>query len=302
MKRLKTCVIGSYPVSVNTGEIVGSYFQMQEASWQHYIDSAVNDMISAGIDIVSDGQTRDPFIQLFSRRLGGCRVRARTEIIGPVVYKNPITIPDIKHVRKILPKNKELVGVLTGPFTLAKSCVDLFYHDEQKFAFAFADALQQEANELQHHVDLLSIDEPFFSTNMPEYGKELIRKITKNVSSCPTRLHVCGDVSRVVPTLLEMPVDILAHEFKASPHLFDVFREHSSFSQRICLGAVRSDDDKVESVENIVTHIQRGREVFGEKLLLLSPDCGLRLLPRDIAYQKLKNLVLAGEQINDQYK
>ncbi|MFH1100897.1 MAG: hypothetical protein V1726_02525 [Methanobacteriota archaeon] len=295
--RMKTSVIGSYPVSVDSLGIMSRYFQMQESSWERYIQVAVRDMVSAGVCMVSDGQTRDPFIQLFTRRLGGCRVRARTEVIGPVEYCGPIILKDQQVVRRLLSGKGELVGVLTGPFTLMKSCVDMFYHDERELAFAFADVVRQEASELQHHVDCVSIDEPFFSTEMPEYGKELIDCICKSITVCPTRLHVCGDVSQIVSDLLEMPVDILAHEFKASPHLFDAFSEHSGFPQSICLGSVRSDSDRVESVEEIVSHIEHGLDVFGEKLIQLSPDCGQRLLPRKAAYQKLKNLVQAGERV-----
>ena len=293
-KKIKTSVIGSYPIQVNPLEMMHQYYQQQEILWEPYIDAAVQDMVKVGVDIVSDGQTRDPFIQLFTRKMGGCRVRARTEIIGPVEYCGPITIPDQKYVRQIIPKTTELIGVLTGPFTLMNSCVDLFYHDEKELAFAFASALRKEAEQLQHHVDLISIDEPFFSTSLPDYGKELLEVITKNIS-CPTRLHACGDVSKAVTQLVEMPVNILSHEFKASPFLFDVFKEYPGFSQQICLGCVRSDNDRVESVKEIVAHIEKGVEVFGEKIVQLSPDCGQRLLPRDIAFQKLRRLIQAGE-------
>jgi 5-methyltetrahydropteroyltriglutamate--homocysteine methyltransferase len=294
--KVKTCVIGSYPVCVDSMEFMHGYFNQREVSWEKYIGYAVNDMVNAGIDIVSDGQTRDPFIQIFTRRLKGCRVRDRTEVVDKVEYNSPITMMDQKYVRGLIPKDKELIGVLTGPYTLASSCVDLFYNDEKDLAFDFAYALKKEAGVLQKHVDMISIDEPAFSNNMPEYGRDLIGIVTKDVS-CPTRLHACGDVSSIVPELIEMPVDILSHEFKASPHLFDSFKEHS-FSQKICLGSVRSDDTRVEPVEEIIDHIKKALNLFGDKIVQISPDCGQRLLPRDIAFQKLKNLVKAGENIN----
>ena len=294
--KIKTCVIGSYPVHVDAMDFMNGYFDQKEVSWNKYIESAVSDMVNAGIDIVSDGQTRDPFIQIFTRKLKGCRVRDRTEIINKVEYDNPITVEDQKYVRSLIPKDKELIGLLTGPYTLTKSCVDLFYNDEKKLAFDFAYALRKEAEILQKHVDMISIDEPFFSNDMPEYGKDLIEIITKDLS-CTTRLHACGDVSNVVTELLEISVDVLSHEFKASPQLFDVFKEYS-FSQKICLGSVRSDDTKVEPVNEIIEHVKNGIDIFEDKICQIAPDCGQRLLPRDVAFQKLKNLVKAGEQIN----
>jgi methionine synthase II (cobalamin-independent) len=295
--KIKTSVIGSYPVFIDTQLVMESYYQEQGISWEKYIEQAVQGMLRAGIDFVSDGQTRDPFIQLFTRHLQGCRIRDRTEIVEHVEYKEPITVADQIYTRRLLPRKTSLIGVLTGPFTLMKSSVDLFYHDEKQLCFDFAAALRKEAELLQKHVDLISIDEPFFSNQLPEYANELVGMLTKHLS-CPTRLHVCGDVSRIIPQLGEMPVNILSHEFKASPFLLDVFREHPC-SKKICLGSIRSDDICVEPVEEIIAHVQKAWNVFGENIMQIAPDCGQRLLPQDVAFQKLSNLVQAGASIND---
>lgn len=295
MKNVKTTVIGSYPVNVETMELMKRYFNQTEVSWDEHIKSAVNDMVNAGIEMISDGQTRDPFVNIFTRKLKGCRIRDRTEIIDKVEYDKPITIADQKYVRSLISKDRQLIGVITGPYTLTNSSVDLFYNDEKELAFDFAYALKQEAQILQKHVDMISIDEPFFSMGVPEYGKELIKIITKDIS-CPTRLHVCGDVSKIAPKVLDMPVDILSHEFKASPKLFDVFKQYN-ITKNICLGSVRSDNSKVESINEIIEHIKKGSDVFGDKISQLAPDCGQRMLPKDVAFQKLKNLVKAGEEV-----
>ena len=185
--RILTTVIGSYPVPINPLALMYHYFNQEAFSWRPYISTAVNDMLTAGIDIVTDGQTRDPFIQLFTRKLKGCRVRNRTEVIDAIEYQTPITVEDQKVVKHLLPQEKQIKGVLTGPYTMACSCVDSFYHDEQQLAFAFAAALKQEAETLQKCVDMISIDEPFFSNHLPDYGRELIQMITSNLSC----LNIC---------------------------------------------------------------------------------------------------------------
>jgi 5-methyltetrahydropteroyltriglutamate--homocysteine methyltransferase len=295
MKNVKTTVIGSYPVEIKNMELMKGYFEQKNVSWNNYIDFAVNDMIGLGIDMISDGQTRDSFVNIFTRKLSGCRIRDRTEIIDKVEYSGPITIEDQKYVKNKIPEKTQLIGVITGPYTLTKSSIDLFYNNEKNLAFDFASALKQEAIELQKFVDLISIDEPFFSMALPEYGKELISTITKDLK-CPTRLHVCGDVSNIVQELSDMPVDVLSHEFKASPKLFNAFKKYN-ISKNICLGSICSDNIKIETVEEITNHIKKGIEVFGDKITQLAPDCGLRMLPRAVAYQKLKNLVIAGEKV-----
>jgi 5-methyltetrahydropteroyltriglutamate--homocysteine methyltransferase len=291
-KKVKTTVVGSYPVNIDPMDYMKGYFDQKSVSWNKHISSAVNDMIDAGIDVVSDGQTRDPFVNIFTRKLKGCRIRDRSEVINKVEYIGPITVVDQKFVKSIIPKDNEIIGLLAGPYTITKSSVNLFYKDEKELAFDFAHSLRQEALNLQKHVDMISVDEPFFSVDFPDYGNELIGIITKNLK-VPTRLHSCGDVSDIIPDLCDTPVDILSHEFKATPSLFNAFKQHSC-SKNICLGSVRSDNEKIETVGEIVNHIKKGNDVFGERITQISPDCGLRLLPRDVAYQKLVNLVKAG--------
>ena len=296
---IKTTVIGSYPAKPDNMAFMRNYFdQTLDNSWEKNIETAVNDMLGAGIDIITDGQTRDPMIQLFTRKFNGCRIRGRAEVINKIGYGESVTVEDQKYVRSLLPKDRKLKGVITGPYTLAKSCVDLYYNDEKQEAFDFASALKQEAELLQKHVDIISMDEPFFSDSVPEYGKNLIKLVTQNIS-LPTALHVCGDTSKSISNLIEMPVDILCLEFKGSPNLFDELKDYS-FPQKICLGSVRSDSSRIESTEEIVEHIKKAISIFGDKIVQISPDCGQRPLSREVAYQKLRNLVKAGEIINGQ--
>ncbi|KYK30311.1 MAG: hypothetical protein AYK22_04195 [Thermoplasmatales archaeon SG8-52-3] len=296
MNLIKTSVIGSYPIDIDTIKHVKAYFKQKIVSWDNYIKSAVKDMLNSGIDIISDGQTRDPFVNIFTRRLKGCRIRDRTEIIDKIEYDGPITVEDQKFIKTFIPKNKHLIGLITGPYTLTNSCVNLFYNNDKELSFDFAKALNQEAKILQKYVDLIGIDEPFFSMGIPDYGKELINTIIKGVS-CPVRLHVCGNVKNVIPELLEMPVDILSHEFKALPMLFDTFNQYD-VKKDICLGSVRSDKSDIESVDEIVNHIKKGIDIFGDRIKQIAPDCGQKMLQKSVAFLKLKNLVKAGEIIN----
>lgn len=283
-------VIGSYPVNINRMQLMQSYFQHQTIpSWNPIIKKAVLDMTKAGVTLVSDGQTRDPFMTIFTRGFSGCQVRERTEVVEPVEFVQPITLDDLEFVRSFLPDDIELLGLLVGPHTLSQSVVDQVYHDEKELAFAFAEALRHEAELIEPVVDMISVDEPFYANGFPEYASELIAQVTKNLS-CPTRLHACGDVTSIVPSLLDLPVDVLSHEFAATPALFDVFNDHDFKGKKICLGSVRSDQDRVESIDEIVTHLTHGIDVFGDTIAQVSPDCGLRLLPQENAFNKLSQL------------
>jgi len=288
---VKTTIIGSYPIDVDRLEQINGYYNQSYISWNKYIKDAVNKQINAGIDVIADGQTRDPFLNIFYRKIKGCRIRDRPEVIDKVEFSGPITIEDQKYVRKIIPKNKKLIGLIAGPYTLTQSCKNLFYKDDKELAFDFAEALKNEAKMLEDHVDMISVDEPFFSVQMPEYAKELISIVTKNIS-LEKRLHVCGDVSDIIPQLIELPIDVLSHEFKAKPELFDKFIQYD-FNQKICLGGVRSDESRIEPVDEIVAHLKKAKKLFEDKIAYISPDCGQRMRTPYEAFQKLKNLVEA---------
>ena len=283
-------VIGSYPVQINRMKMMESYFQqLSLPSWKPFINQAVDQMVKSGVNLVSDGQTRDPFMTIFTRGFNGCQVRERTEVVAPIEFSQPVTLSDIEYVRSILPKDILLLGLLVGPFTLSQSVIDQYYGDEKELAFAFAEVLRKEAESIQPVVDMISVDEPFFANAFPEFANELIKKVLTNIS-CPTRLHACGDVTGIVSNLLDLPVDVLSHEFAATPELFDAFAEFPNEKKQICLGSVRSDQERIESVEEIVDHITRGINLFGTHLIQIAPDCGLRLLPQHNAFMKLKRL------------
>jgi 5-methyltetrahydropteroyltriglutamate--homocysteine methyltransferase len=170
------------------------------------------------------------------------------------------------------------------------------YNDKKELAFAFAEALRQEAESIEPVVDMISIDEPFYANVFPEYAGDLLHHICDTVS-CPTRLHACVDVSNIVSLLLDLPVDVLSHEFMATPSLFDQFADFSCEHKKFCLGSVRSDSDTLESVDELVNHINHGRDVFGDTIVQIAPDCGLRLLPQNTAFMKLSRLHEAIERI-----
>ncbi|MEF8879706.1 MAG: hypothetical protein V5A64_04875 [Candidatus Thermoplasmatota archaeon] len=294
-----TSVIGSYPVEINNQELMNYYYNQVRFSWDGYIKKAVGDMLRAGVDFVSDGQTRDSFVNIYIRGLKGCRIRDRPEVVDKIVFDESITVRDQKMVKDYIPSDKNLIGVVTGPFTLSQSVTDFFYNDDKELAFDFASALNKEVKALEPHVDMVSVDEPFFSNIIPGYAVDLIEAVLKN-TDCISRLHVCGNVGSMIPQIIEIPVDVLSHEFKNQPSLFECFKEYS-FSQKICLGCVRSDDAKVESVDEIKDHVLKGLDIFGSSLSQIAPDCGLKMLPVDVAFQKLKNLSKVGEIINEQF-
>jgi len=285
---LETTVVGSYPHILDKKEMIESYYDNTDP-YIYSIEESVRDQIEAGIDVISDGQTRKGMIELYADGLLGFRIKERVEIISHVKWKNPITIEDQRFVKKVIPENVGLKGIITGPWTLYNNSVDMFYKSDKDSVMDISTALSKEAKELSKVCDYVQIDEPFFSVEYPQYAKEIVHTLTKDVK-VPTILHVCGDVGDIIERVVELDVDVLDNEFAENPSLYDSFND-IDYEQRLSVGVVTT-DSKVESTDTILDRIKKAYELFG-KNCMIDPDCGFRHLNRGTVKSKLENMVNA---------
>lgn len=289
---IKTTVIGSMPVSLDGSKYAQSFFSKKildardEALYQ-----AVKSQVDAGIDIVGDGQTGGHFVNIFAKGFKGAVIEEKPIIIDELEYVRSQTVEAQVKVREILPDNVQLKGIVTGAFTMAKSSENRFYKDTKDLAFAYVKGLAKEVGELSKIVDYIQVDEPYFSVDYPDYAKDLIFEIFKK-SSVPKMLHICGDVSHIFKDLIEFKVDYLEHEFALTPQIWDSVEE-LDFKQVLGVGVLKSDNEKIESVAEITKRMNVAVKKRDIDKIMFNPDCGLRNMSCETAFQKLKNMVLA---------
>jgi 5-methyltetrahydropteroyltriglutamate--homocysteine methyltransferase len=293
-KCLPTTVVGSYPV------VKGSGLLARIDPLKHAVETAVADQISAGIDIISDGQVRGDMIRAFTSHLPGIR---GSSVVGKVEpAQRPITLADTKYALSRHPKVK---GILTGPSTLAHGLVleTTFYRNKDELVLDLAQALAVEAGHLQEAgVALIQIDEPIFSTGAANLavGREAVNAIAGRLR-VPVCLHVCGNLAAVIDDVLKTNVAIFDFEFANNPHNIEVLSAKDLRGRMVGYGCVDSASSTVESVEVIRKRIEAGVDVFSPEAMLLDPDCGMRMRTRDEAFSKLKNLVAAADQVRAGY-
>jgi len=75
-----------------------------------------------------------------------------------------------------------------------------------------------------------------------------------------------------------------------------VFTE-PEFVPDLALGVIDVHTAEVEPVDEIKENIKQGLKIVPPERLTISPDCGLKLLPRDAAYEKMANMVEATRQV-----
>jgi 5-methyltetrahydropteroyltriglutamate--homocysteine methyltransferase len=289
-KVLATTVVGSYPV------VKGSGLRSLFDPLHNAVETAVADQIAAGIDIISDGQVRGDMIQAFVSKLPGIKGQ---EVIGKVQpASGPITVGDTKYALGKAPKVK---GIITGPTTLAHGLhiSTPMYRDKEELALDLVAALISEVKALEAvGVTLLQIDEPIFSTGMADLtiGKRAIEIITKSLK-IPTCMHVCGNLGNILDEILKFNVNVLDFEFSNNPANLDLLSRRDLAGRMIGYGCVDSSSDKIESVAEIKKRIEKGIEIFDPRIILIDPDCGMRMRSRDVAYAKLKNMVEAAKMV-----
>jgi len=293
-QELITTVVGSYPARPSNDSMARSYFKDVDP-FVESIEEAVQDQLDAGIELISDGQTRGGIVELFAENLKGYRMKRRLEIISDIEYRGPITVKDQSKLKNSLPEDIGLKGIITGPWTLVKSSYNIHYDDTKEAVMDTAEALSYEAEKLSDICDIVQIDEPYLSIEFGSCVKNAIERVFPNNTT--TKLHVCGDVSDIAEDLVELDVDILDHEFAANPQLLEIY-DDISFSQRLSLGVVTT-EPRIEEVDEIKHRIDRAVEYFGSDIFI-DPDCGLRNLKTETAFKKLKNMVEARNGVLDE--
>ena len=289
-KVLATTVVRSYPVVKGSG--LRSLFDPLHAA----VETAVADQIAAGIDIISDGQVRGDMIQVFASTLPGVKGQEVIAKVQPA--SGPITVGDAKYALAKAPKVK---GIITGPTTLAHGLhiSTPMYRNREELSLDLAAALVPEVKALEAAgITLLQIDEPIFSTGIADLttGKQAIGLITASLR-IPTCLHVCGNLGNVLDEILKFNVNVLDFEFSNNPANLDLLSRRDLAGRMIGYGCVDSSSDRVESVAEIKKRIEKGIEIFDPRIMLIDPDCGMRMRSREIAFAKLKNMTTAAKEV-----
>ncbi len=316
-----TTVVGSYPSFAQQPSSVVERIYNYMGSYDPYksaLELAVQDQVSAGVDLISDGQVRGNMLEVLAREIPGMIVKdGKCLIIGKIQpAPNSIGASDInlafktakklssefKNDLQILSRNKfqnnfkGIKAIITGPTTLALSSrMEGFYDKDEKdkAIMDIAMALKKEAEYLENAgAAVIQIDEPFLSTGIADLktAKKAIEIIVDDLIQ-PTSMHVCGPISEILDHLLRFKVSIIDCEFADQNKNLEALENIDLKGKKIGLGCIDTKNNTVETKEQVANIIKKGIELVGKENLIADPDCGMRLRSREAAYSKLKVMV-----------
>ena len=274
------------------------------------IQRAVQDQIAAGVDVIADGQMRGDMISTFAERIPGFHKAddGIWEIEDALDQPDaPITAMDYAFARSLAWGRAEVKGIVTGPVTLAFSSrvaprAPYAGPDDPALLLRLSEILAREVAALvAAGARVVQVDEPALGGALNgRLSPELAYDALRDLAALPKlpALHTCGDVRAVASELLILPFAILDIENTAIPNLAAMDPDQLDFATlRLSVGCVNTQNEDMESVETIRHRIDSAVSLLDPQRLWISPDCGLRLLPREVAKEKLVRMVAATQDV-----
>ncbi|BAA81058.1 methylcobalamin:homocysteine methyltransferase [Aeropyrum pernix K1] len=324
-KKFPTTVVGSYPKIGPASEAIKKR-RAGEISEEEFhriaresIRMVVEDYIWAGVDIISDGeQTREDMVVYFAERLEGYREGDWVRVFDNVYFRKPIVAGRVRWVRPMIIEDWEYARsisagrpvkfIITGPYTMLEWSFDLHYGDRRELIFDLARAIRREIDEaLARGAEYIQVDEPALSTRPFKEEAELLKEaldiIFKGVGA-KRIVHICyGELERILPYILDYPVDQFDLEMKNSNFRLLPYLKEYGYDKEIGYGVIDVHSFQVESVGEVKEAIDRlmKMDIVGPEKVYVDPDCGLKRLPRDVARAKLKNMVEAARLAREEW-
>ena len=318
-----TTVVGSYPKIPpaedairrrKNGEITEEEFH---EAIKESIRAVVGDYIEAGVDIISDGeQARDDMVVYFAERMRGYSRGDWVRVFDNVYFRRPIITSRVEWVKPMsvddwlyasrVSGGRPVKAILTGPYTMVEWSFDLYYRDRREAVLDMAKVIRREVDEyVSRGAKYIQIDEPALSTRPTREDAELVKEALEIIFrgvNAKRIVHICyGRIERILPYILDYPVDQFDLEFKNSNFRLLPYLKEYGFNKELGFGVVDVHVTRVESVDEILAAIEKlmKLDIIGPEKIFIDPDCGLKRLPRDIARAKLKNMVLAAKRARE---
>jgi 5-methyltetrahydropteroyltriglutamate--homocysteine methyltransferase len=276
---------------------------------------AIRDMERAGIDVITDGEMRrESYSNRFATALDGIDienpgvVKARSgetrvpRVVGKVRRSKPVEVRDMEFLRR----NTDRVAKITlpGPFTMSQQARDEYYKDAEALAMDMAAAVNEEARDLvRAGADVIQLDEPWVRNDPDAARRYAVKAINRALEGIkvPTVVHLCFGYAAVVPgdnkpqhyAFLAELADTVAGTISieaAQPNV-DLGVLTDMAPKKIMLGVLNLGDLNVETPETVAARMRKGLEYMIPDRLVPAPDCGMKYLPRDVAFGKLKAMV-----------
>jgi 5-methyltetrahydropteroyltriglutamate--homocysteine methyltransferase len=278
---------------------------------------AIREMERAGVDIISDGEIRrESYSNKFSNALAGLNrekegkltfVNAGRSVTvavplfcEPVRRLAPVEVRDVSFLRAHT--DRAIKITLPGPFTMSEQSETSHHRDREMLAMELAAAVNEEVKDLfAAGADIVQLDEPWmqrFPERAKQYGVKVVNRALDGVAGT-TAIHICFGYAAVVPHkppsysfLAELEGSVVNQvSIEAAQPRLDLTILRELPSKTMIVGVLDLGDRSIETPEVVAARIETALKYVPAERLMLAPDCGMKYLPRETAFGKLKAMV-----------
>jgi len=325
---LPTTVVGSYPqpdwlvdrqlLSKGVARVRIDLWRVAEPWLEQAQDDAtllaIRDMERAGIDIITDGEMRrESYSNRFATSLAGIAcdrpgevvsksglATAVPRVVGKIRRTHAVEVRDMALLRSNTDRAAKIT--LPGPFTMSRQAVNEYYRDEDEMIMDYPAAVNAEARDLEKAgADVIQLDEPWLRQDPPAAKRIAVKAIDRALEGLKvtTVVHLCFGYAAVVKgdkpvgysflgELAGCTADQISIE-AAQPKLdLGVLRDLAP--KKIMLGVIDLADPVAETAAVVAQRIRAALKHLDPERLVPAPDCGMKYLPRELAFAKLKAL------------
>ena len=272
---------------------------------------AIREQERAGLDIITDGEMRrESYSNRFATALDGLdidnpgtvlsrsgRPSVVPRVVGPIRRRHPVEVEDVKFLRANT--DRRIKMTVPGPFTMSQQAQNDFYDSEAEIALGYAAAVNEEAKDLfAAGADIVQFDEPYMQARPDkarEYGLAALNRALDGLEG-ETAVHICFGYAAIIherpegysflPELSGCPAHCISIETAQSG--LDCAVLETLPEKKIILGVLDLSDMNVETPETVAGRIRRALPHCPAERIVVAPDCGLKYLPRDVAFGKIK--------------
>jgi 5-methyltetrahydropteroyltriglutamate--homocysteine methyltransferase len=276
--------------------------------------AAIKAQEEAGIDIVTDGEIRrESYSNRFATALEGVDIdnpgtaldrsghpNPVPRIVGKIRRKHAVEVEDLKFLKRHTSRKVKIT--VPGPFTMACQAQNDFYASEEEAAMDYAVAVNEEIRDLfAAGADYVQIDEPYMQARpkkAEEYGLRALNRALEGITGT-TIVHICFGYAAIIH---ERPSGYsFLHQLKGcgcqqisietAQSNLDVSVLADMPDKTFLLGVLDLSDPNIETPELVAERIRRALPYVAPERIVVAPDCGMKYLPREVAYGKMKAMV-----------
>jgi 5-methyltetrahydropteroyltriglutamate--homocysteine methyltransferase len=327
---LPTSLVGSYAQPdwlIDRAKLAGRFPPRVRAKelWRvapEYLDQAqddatliaIRDQERAGLDIVTDGEMRrESYSNRFATALEGVDIdnpgtaldrsghpNPVPRVTGKIRRKHPVEVRDVQFLRANTDRTIKIT--VPGPFTMSQQAQNDFYKDEQELVLDYAAAVNEEIKDLfAAGADIVQIDEPYMQARPAkarEFGVNGLNAALDGVKGT-TAIHICFGYAAIIherpegysflPELANTAINQVSIETAQSN--LDCKVLETLPGKTIILGVLDLSDMTIEAPETVAARIRRALPHVPAERIVIAPDCGLKYLPRPVAFAKMQAMV-----------